>query len=138
KVINIPVSNEITPDSSMTFPLRFGAIRMKFYAMFVKFNYQRKEIHYSIEEMLDLEIERQVEKLDLFLYQIQYFMNDIMANDIWRYVYNRGALQICSDDLNFLNNKISIHLRRLADKSEKHGIFEYNPPLISHDIITCW
>src|SRR5690606_26839434 len=74
KVINIPITNEITSDVTKTFPLRFGAIRMKFYDMFVIFNYQSKVIDYNIEEMINLEIESQATKLELFLYQIQYFI----------------------------------------------------------------
>ena len=143
KVINIPISNEITSDESMTFPLRFSAIRMKFYAMFVKFNYQRKEINYSIEGMGNIgmgniEIGRKIEKLNLFFYQIQYFLNDIMDNDIWRYIRNWGALQLCFNDLHSINEKISINIKMLADESERYSIFEHNPPLIIHDITTCW
>ncbi|WP_143565483.1 MULTISPECIES: DUF4365 domain-containing protein [unclassified Sporosarcina] len=138
KVINIPISNEITSDASTIFPLRFSAIRMKFYAMFVKFNYQRKEINYSIEGMKDMENGRKIEKLNLFFYQIQYFLNDIMDNDIWRYIHNWGALQLCFNDLHSLNEKISINIKMLANESESDSIYEHNPPLILHDITACW
>jgi len=95
KTLNIPISNEITPDPIKTFPLRFGAVRMKFYALFVKSNYQRTVINCNYDGIIDLEIEVAVEKLTIFLYQVLYFMDEIKSNDIWRYIDNWGGLKIC-------------------------------------------
>jgi len=139
KTLNIPISNEITPDPIKTFPLRFGAVRMKFYALFVKSNYQRTVINCNYDGIIDLEIEVAVEKLTIFLYQVLYFMDEIKSNDIWRYIDNWGGLKICYDTLNSLNVKITTHLDVLLSESpDKYKILEYNPPLITNEIKVFW
>ena len=112
KTLNIPIDNEITTDPFTFFPLRFGAVRMKFYALFVKSSYQKKVLDYNFTEIINLEVEEIVEKMTVFLYQVLYFI-EIKSNDVWRYIDSWGGLKICHETLISLDDKITTYLDML-------------------------
>lgn len=88
KTLFIPVKNEINSEPVNFFPLRFSAIRMKFYAFFHKANYQKTMI-------IDNLYEDTIEGLLQCFEQVLFLLNDIKSKDIWKYINYWDGLKSC-------------------------------------------
>ncbi|HDR7590572.1 hypothetical protein BW899_09275 [Bacillus mycoides] len=148
KTIYIPVKNELTPHPGSHILFRFFAKRMKFYAAFTKFVYQRNELKHSFESILDKE--RDIDDyLDILQYlnKTLHFLSIIKKYDIWFAGEIWGILNNIFKSLEKLEKKIIAIVYLINEKIEVGDTkiipeinpdFQWTPPLIIIEIKTFW
>jgi hypothetical protein len=150
KSIYIPVKNELTPDPASHVSFRFWAKRMKFYAAFTKFMYQRNELEYFFEpfdiEYRDRDLEDYIDILQ-YLHKTLHFISIIKRYDIWLAGEIWGVLTFIYDSLEKLEKRITEIVYCLEEKIKDGDIetipeliqdFQWTPPLIINDIKSFW
>ncbi|WP_242300178.1 DUF4365 domain-containing protein [Bacillus cereus group sp. BfR-BA-01448] len=148
KTIYIPVKNELTPHPRSHILFRFFAKRMKFYAAFTKFVYQRNELNYFFESVLEKERDLDdYNEILQYLNKVLHFLSIIKRYDIWFAGEIWGILNQVFESLEKLEQKIIATVYLINEKIEvadTKTILEINPdflwtpPLIIIEIRTLW
>ncbi len=87
--IYIPIKNEITDNEHSLYPIRFYAKRSKYYALFLKFVYQRNELKYSLSRK-----------------RVLYFIDVILRNSIWNDMGNWGLFSVYYEKLMNMKSRL--------------------------------
>lgn len=146
KTIYIPVKNEITNDSKSVQGLRFLAKRMKLYATFIRFVYQKNCIDEFVE-VLDGDRGREdYIYIKNYLNQTLHFIGILKRLDIWSASSLWGVIGIMHSQLLNIEDKVRNILIEVNHVIEEDKIdesfriegFEWSPPLIINEIKVLW
>lgn len=112
KILNIPLVNEITNDSSSLFPIYLYAKRPKYYAFFNKVGYQLNELNFCGESELTK--------------RTMHFAQILLQYDIWNNEFNWHALEYFYKNLKNLisNGSPQLELKEGVDLDDKEKIWE--------------
>lgn len=150
KTIYIPAKNELTQNPESQILFRFFAKRMKFYAAFTKFVYQRNELEYFFESIDLVDRERDIDDYShflLYLCKTLHFLSIIKRYDIWFAGERWAILPEILESLEKLEKKIYAFVYLIDEKIENGDIetileiipdFQWTPPLIVNEIKTLW
>lgn len=147
KTIYIPIKNEIMRDGKSVHSLRFLAKRMKMYAAFIRFIYQKNCIDDFVEVLADDRGIDEYIEIRNYLNQTLHFIDVLKRLDIW----SASSLWGVIGDMYFQLVKMEDRIRNVLidvnrvideDKFDDDSFliegFEWSPPLIINEIKILW